>query len=234
MLSYSSQLASACRTILQKYELSSVKDEIAEQHSKKLEKLRCSGPFYFYLQRVANSQVYSESGDPVGSRDWILHPFYSYPKTPSRILAWIGFRMRFDSAPTGGLFLDHLAVQLARGQQTILPLLRAEWDCRGPHAGQFLHSQPHWHIYPARLSSAPEPDPVDAKWATVQEHLHLSMCARWHNIKGPALHHATLGTVQELKEWLQSLLAYLREQVEYALERVNLEPAEPLEEIRGD
>ena len=223
MLTYSPELVASCRRVLLTYKLSTLTDQVTKLHQSRLKRMRRPGPFYVYLARSGESKTYSESGEQEGQRDWILHPFYRHPENLERTLVWIGFRMRFDVAPTSGLLLDHISIQLARGEQDILPLLRAEWDCRDLRDGEFVHSQPHWHVYPARLSSSLEPDPVDARWAAVQEQLHLAMCARWHNISGFALHHASPSTPQEVSDWLRDLLKYLREQVAYVVRRVKLE-----------
>jgi hypothetical protein len=229
MLTYSQALVTSCRNVLLAYELSTLTDDVAKLQKGKLKRLRHPGPFYVYLAPSSASKNYTESQEQPGQRDWILHPFYRDPEKLERTSVWIGFRMRFDVAPTSGLLLDHVTIQLARGEQAIFPLLRAEWDCRDSPNAEFVHSQPHWHVYPARLSSSLEPDAVDARWAVVQEHLHLAMCARWHNIRGSALHHASPGTLKELSDWLRDLLKYLRDQVEYGLRRVKIRTPESFE-----
>jgi len=230
MLIYSPGLITECRKVFQWYNLMTLTDEASGIKGKNLYRLRRQGPFYVYLNASGASRRYSESGEPSGERDWILHPFYRQPK--DRALVWLGFRMRFDVVPASGLALGHVSVQLARGEQDIRPLLRAEWDCREPGEGEGIHSQPHWHVHPARLPDSLELDPIEGKWAAVQEHVHLAMCARWHNSVGAMAHRATPRDEQELAGWLKNLLQYLSVQIAYSIQRVGFQSLTGLAELR--
>jgi len=131
--------------------------------------------------------------------------------------------MRFDYDRQGSFVLSHTSIQLARGEQDRFPMMRAEWDCRTPESSSIIHSQPHWHVYPARLLDTPISDKVDIQYARVQEHLHLAMCARWHALEGSSRHHAIVEKPDDLIKWFESLLSYLHEQITYALGRVDLD-----------
>ena len=114
-------------------------------------------------------------------------------------------------------------------------LMRAEWDCNQPKTPP-AHAQPHWHIYPSRLSKqieedraefgekseavafVPEVDGVDSnsernlKWDRA-ERFHFAMSARWAN-EGNESHVAEM-TSGGLLKWLEGCLRYIRSEFEY-------------------
>jgi hypothetical protein len=156
----------------------------------------------------------------------------SYPVVPlantPQFNFWIAVAFRFFPY-LGRYRLVHVSLIIFEGlaaDANKKPLIRAEWDEAG---GQADHAQPHWHVYPAAMSTERrfEVRPTEnRKFGPVQEEntdlqlvrgwegtgFHYAMAAHWDLAGGS--HRSSL-TEDGLLRWLPNCISYTRSQLVY-------------------
>ncbi len=168
------------------------------------------GPLYVEIAQNTSTQIFEPVSAP---RPLYITPFIYELQSQEEVAIWLGFAMRFDyDDVTSEFVLTSISISLIRGTQSKECLLRAEWDSRGLDAD---HAQPHWH---AISGQSVLNNPTEERWAKIQSHLHLAMCAKWRfNADTGDLKHVHVLDEGDVCSWVDKTLRYIHDQLNYAI-----------------
>lgn len=214
-IQYSNKLIKSLRECVLAHSLPTLRDEV-EKVRKKQQKTETPDPnlgVYVEFVNAPGTKCFLDSEFTSAPREVVLAPFIFEPNLEPAL--WVAFSARFDYDRLGkkDYMLTALGLTLARGNQDLRCMVRAEWDARTDALRSGTnHAQPHWHSHALR-PAAEMGDPVEHRWAKIQGGVHLAMGTTWGYQPGrAAIHCNPLDESVDPAAWLDHCLRYIRDQ----------------------